>query len=117
MFSFNGVMLIMQKYVEWETYFWKGGFHLKRIPERTCIGCHETKPKRELVRIVKDKENSVSVDLTGKKDGRGAYICAKQECLDKAIKSNKLSRAFELVIDEKIYEDLRDVIASIPKKG
>ena len=90
---------------------------MKKVPQRTCMGCNAKKEKRELIRIVKDKENSVSVDLTGKKDGRGAYICAKQECLDKAIKSNKLSRAFELVIDEKIYEDLRDVIASIPKKG
>lgn len=69
------------------------------------------KPKMELLRIVKDKENSVSIDLTGKKNGRGAYICARLECLDKAIKSKRLSKVFELDIDEKIYEDLRDVIA------
>lgn len=87
---------------------------MKRIPERTCIGCNETKPKNELLRIVKDKENSVCVDITGKKNGRGAYICAKQECLEKAIKSNRLSKLFELNIDKKIYDDLRDVIANIP---
>ena len=89
---------------------------MKKIPERTCIGCNEAKPKMELLRIVKDKENSVCIDLTGKKNGRGAYICAKQECLDKAIKSKRLSKVFELDIDEKIYEDLRDVIANIPSK-
>lgn len=90
---------------------------MKRIPERTCIGCNETKPKNELLRIVKDKENSVCVDITGKKNGRGAYICAKQECLEKAIKSNRLSKLFELNIDKKIYDDLRDVIANIPEKN
>lgn len=88
---------------------------LKKLPERTCIGCNETKPKKELLRIVKDKENTISIDLTGKKNGRGAYICAKQECLDKAIKSNRLSRVFEQNIDKEIYEDLRDVIVNQSK--
>lgn len=88
---------------------------LKKVPERTCIGCNETKPKKELLRIVKDKENTISIDLTGKKNGRGAYICAKQECLDKAIKSNRLSRVFEQNIDKEIYEDLRDVIVNQSK--
>ena len=54
---------------------------MKKVPERTCIGCKEVKPKNELLRIVKDKENVISIDLTGKKNGRGAYICANEECL------------------------------------
>ena len=88
---------------------------MKRIPERTCIGCNETKPKNELLRIVKDKENNIWVDLTGKKNGRGAYICADEKCLEKAMKSNRLSKVFEQNIDKEIYEDLRDVIVSQSK--
>lgn len=88
---------------------------MKKVPERTCIGCREVKPKNELLRIVKDKENVISIDLTGKKNGRGAYICASEECLDKAVKSNRLAKAFEQNIDKEIYEDLRDVIVSQSK--
>ncbi len=88
---------------------------MKRIPERTCIGCNETKPKNELLRIVKDKENNIWVDLTGKKNGRGAYICADEKCLEKAMKSNRLSKVFEQNIDKEIYEDLRGVIVSQSK--
>lgn len=88
---------------------------LKKVPERTCIGCKETKPKKELLRIVKDKENIISIDLTGKKNGRGAYICNSVECLEKAIKTNRLAKAFEQNIDKEIYEDLRDVIVNQSK--
>ena len=86
---------------------------MKRLPERTCIGCGQTKTKPDLLRIVKNKENVISIDLTGKMNGRGAYICANPECLNKAIKSNRLSKVFEMKIGNKIYEDLRDVIASL----
>ena len=88
---------------------------LKKIPERTCIGCNEAKPKKDLLRIVKDKDNKISVDLTGKMNGRGAYICNNIECLEKAIKSNRLSRTFEQDIDKEIYEELRDVIVNQSK--
>ena len=88
---------------------------LKKIPERTCIGCNEAKPKKELLRIVKDKENKISIDLSGKMNGRGAYICNNIECLEKAIKSNRLSRVFEQNIDKEIYEELRDVIVNQSK--
>jgi hypothetical protein len=88
---------------------------LKKIPERTCIGCNETKPKKELLRIVKDKEDYISIDLTGKKNGRGAYICPNVECLEKAIKSNRLAKVFEQNIAKEIYEDLRGVIGSQSK--
>jgi predicted RNA-binding protein YlxR (DUF448 family) len=90
---------------------------LKKVPERKCIGCGESKPKKDLLRIVKDKEGVISIDLTGKKNGRGAYICSNEQCLDKAVKSNRLAKSFEIEIDKKIYEDLRDVIANLPKKG
>ena len=87
----------------------------KKKPARTCMGCNETKEKSELFRIVKSKEGILEIDLTGKKEGRGAYICANEECLDKAVKSNRLAKAFEQNIDKEIYEDLRDVIVSQSK--
>ena len=83
---------------------------MKKIPERRCIACNTSKPKNELLRIVKNKENEISIDLTGKKAGRGAYICRSVECLEKLKKSGRLSRTFETEINEEIYKDLRDVI-------
>lgn len=90
---------------------------MKKIPERTCLGCNNSKPKNELIRIVKNKENKVCVDLSGKMNGRGAYICSNLDCLEKVIKSKRLSKIFEIEIDNKIYEDLRDVIGAIPKEN
>ena len=83
---------------------------MKKVPERKCIGCQEVKPKNELVRIVKKEENEIFVDLTGKANGRGAYICPKKECLEKAVKSNRLSKSFESEISNDVYEKLREVI-------
>ena len=83
---------------------------MKKIPMRTCIGCKEIKPKKELVRIVKDPEGNVSVDFTGRKNGRGAYICLNEECLDKAIKSRRLSREFSMQIENSLYDELRNQI-------
>lgn len=80
---------------------------MKNIPKRTCIGCNEVKDKKELIRIVKNKEGEISVDKTGKANGRGAYLCDNIECLEKAIKTKKLERTFESSIENKIYEDLR----------
>lgn len=80
---------------------------MKNIPNRTCIGCNEIKPKKELIRIVKNKEGNIFVDKTGKANGRGAYLCDNIECLEKAIKTKRLERTFETAIDGKIYEDLR----------
>ena len=81
--------------------------NLKNIPKRTCIGCNEVKDKKELIRIVKNKEGQIFVDKTGKANGRGAYLCDNIECLEKAIKSKRLDRTFETKIESKIYEDLR----------
>jgi len=83
---------------------------LKKIPIRTCIGCGEGKPKRELIRIVKTTEGEVLIDTTGKKNGRGAYICPNIACLEKAIKTKRLSKAFEMQIENDLYDKLKDQI-------
>ena len=84
--------------------------HLKKVPIRTCIGCNEAKPKRELIRVVKTAEGDVSIDFTGRANGRGAYICNDVACLEKAVKTRRLSKAFSMQIDMQIYEDLRKAI-------
>ncbi len=83
---------------------------LKKLPQRTCIGCNTQKDKKELIRIVKNKEGEIFVDKTGKAQGRGAYICENSECLEKAIKSRKLEKSFAMKIDDSIYDDLRKEI-------
>lgn len=83
---------------------------MKKIPQRSCVVCRQKKDKNELIRIVKNKENEVSIDKTGKKEGRGAYICDSIECLEKAIKSKTLKKVLEVDIDEKIYENIRESI-------
>ncbi|AKN29469.1 nucleic-acid-binding protein implicated in transcription termination [Clostridium carboxidivorans P7] len=83
---------------------------MKKIPQRMCTGCMEMKPKKELIRVVKSKEDEVSVDLTGKKNGRGAYICKSSECLEKAFKSKKLEKNLETKISEEIYNRLKEEI-------
>ncbi len=80
----------------------------KKIPQRMCTGCMEMKPKKELIRVVRSKEGEVSVDLVGKKPGRGAYVCKSLECLEKSFKSKRLERNLEVKISEDIYTRLRD---------
>ena len=79
----------------------------RKIPLRKCLGCGEMKDKRVLVRVVRSKEGEISLDLTGKKPGRGAYICNSIECLDKAQKARRLERAFSAQIDPEIYDSMR----------
>ena len=83
---------------------------MKRQPQRTCMGCNEKKDKKDLIRIVKNKNNEISIDRTGKLDGRGAYICDDIKCLEKVIKSKRLEKAFDYKISDEIYENLRGVI-------
>lgn len=78
----------------------------KKIPIRQCVGCREKKPKRELIRIVKSPEGSISVDFSGKANGRGAYLCSNLECLKKAVKSRALERAFETAISQEVFDRL-----------
>ena len=83
---------------------------MKSLPQRTCVGCNSKKDKKDLIRIVKNKEGVISIDKTGKANGRGAYICNNISCLEKAVKSKRLERVFETKISEEIYESLRGVI-------
>ena len=78
----------------------------KKIPMRMCLGCGEMKPKRELIRVVKSKEGDISLGLTGKKSGRGAYICKSVECFEKARKARKFERSFSCMISEDIYNSM-----------
>ena len=83
---------------------------MKKVVTRTCIGCNEKREKKELLRIVKNKEAEISIDKTGKKEGRGAYICKDKECMEKAIKNRKLEKSFKMKISEEVYENLRDMM-------
>ncbi len=84
----------------------------KKIPMRMCLGCGESKPKRELIRIVKSPEGEISLDFTGKKSGRGAYICKDDECLKKARKSRRFEKAFSCRIDDNVYEVMENELRS-----
>ena len=79
---------------------------VKKVPMRSCCGCREKKPKRELIRVVRSPEGEVSFDITGRKAGRGVYLCNDKACLAKAIKSRALARALECEIPEEVYERL-----------
>ncbi len=82
----------------------------RKIPERMCIGCSESFDKRVLVRIVKNKSGEIFIDETGKANGRGAYICRNRVCLEKAVKSKRLAKAFGCSIPDEIYDKLRGEI-------
>ena len=75
----------------------------KKIPQRQCMGCRERKAKRELIRVVRGTDGSVSLDFSGKKNGRGAYICPDPECRKKAIRSKALDRSLETAIPQEVY--------------
>lgn len=79
---------------------------IKKIPLRKCIGCNTSKDKRELIRVVRNAEGEISIDTTGKKPGRGAYICKDAACLKLAKKGKKLDKAFEVAISDEIYARL-----------
>lgn len=83
---------------------------MKNQPQRTCMGCNTKRNKKDLIRIVKNKENQISIDRTGKQQGRGAYLCDDIQCLEKVIKSKRLEKVFDMKISEEIYENLRGVI-------
>ena len=79
---------------------------VKKIPMRMCLGCGEMKPKKELIRAVKSPEGEISMDLTGKKSGRGAYICRSAECFRKARKARRFEKAFSCRISDEVYDAL-----------
>ena len=78
----------------------------KKIPMRMCVGCRESKPKRELLRVVRTPAAQIELDFTGKMSGRGAYVCKSRECLQRAIKTKQLERALEHPVGPEIFERL-----------
>ena len=84
----------------------------KKIPMRMCLGCGEMKPKRELIRVVKSKEGDISLDLTGKKAGRGAYVCKSADCLKQARKKRAFERAFSMKIEDSVYDKMEEEISN-----
>lgn len=76
----------------------------KKIPVRQCIGCREMKPKNELARIIRTPENEICLDKTGKKNGRGAYLCMSKECLNKAVKTKGIERSLKMDIPVEIFD-------------
>ncbi len=88
----------------------------KKVPMRQCVGCNTSKPKKELVRVVKMPTGEICMDLTGKKPGRGAYICPDPACLAKAQKKKALERGFEMAIPPEVYESLKAQLADAEGK-
>lgn len=84
----------------------------KKVPMRKCVGCQERLEKRALIRLVRSPEGDYSIDQTGKKPGRGAYLCPKTMCLEKAIKSRGLERSFQTSIEKEVIEILREQVAN-----
>ena len=84
----------------------------KKIPMRMCAGCGEHKPKKELVRVVKSPEGEISLDTTGRKPGRGAYVCRSADCLRLARKARRLERAFSCQIPDEVYERMEEELSN-----
>jgi predicted RNA-binding protein YlxR (DUF448 family) len=86
---------------------------VRKVPQRTCVGCRSVKDKKELIRIVRTPEGSVLVDLKGKMSGRGAYICPNVDCLNQSIKGQRLQKALQTEVDEAVYEALKEQICKV----
>ncbi len=78
----------------------------KKVPMRQCVGCGEMKSKKEMMRVLKTEQDSIVLDMTGRKNGRGAYLCMNRECLAKARKNKGLERSFKMSIPKEVYENL-----------
>ena len=85
----------------------------KKIPMRQCLGCREMKPKKELIRIVRSSEGTLSLDSKGKLPGRGAYLCCDVQCLERALKSRAVERALEVPVSDEIIRDLRSQMENV----
>ena len=82
----------------------------KKIPTRMCTGCGEMKPKSELVRVVRSPEGEISLDLTGRKNGRGSYICKNAACFNKALRKKAFERAFGVKLSDELANSIREEI-------
>ncbi|MCI6005633.1 MAG: YlxR family protein [Blautia sp.] len=87
-----------------------------KIPMRQCTGCREMKSKKDMIRVLKTAEDEIILDATGKKNGRGAYLCFSMECLEKAIKSHGLERSLKASIPEEVYKSLKKEFEAIEKQ-
>ena len=85
---------------------------MRKVPQRMCNGCGEMKPKKEMIRVVRSPEGEISIDLTGKKSGRGAYVCRNLECLKKARKTKRIERSLETAIPEEVYDRMEAELGS-----
>ena len=83
---------------------------VKKIPQRRCLGCNESFPKKELIRVIRDPEGNVSLDFTGKKSGRGAYVCRSLACFKKARKSNRFASSLEVQMPPEVLDALEEEI-------
>lgn len=88
----------------------------KKMPVRRCVGCQEMKNKKEMIRVIRTPEGEFLLDATGKKNGRGAYICPTRECLEKAVKNKGLERSFKQSIPAGVYEMLEKEMEEIDRK-
>lgn len=86
---------------------------VRKTPMRMCSGCGESKPKMELVRVVRSPEGEICMDLTGKKPGRGAYLCRCVDCLKKARKSKRIDRSLETTVPAEVYDALEEELAAL----
>ena len=88
---------------------------VKKIPLRQCIGCGEMKSKKEMIRVIKTAEDQILLDATGRKNGRGAYLCPSMECFKKAVKGSGLERSFKMAIPREVYETLEKEMEEIDR--
>ena len=89
---------------------------VKKIPLRQCIGCGEMKSKKEMIRVIKTAEGEILLDATGRKNGRGAYLCPSMECFKKAVKGRGLERSFKMAIPREVYETLENEMEEIDRQ-
>ena len=89
---------------------------VKKIPLRQCIGCGEMKSKKEMIRVIKTAEGEILLDATGRKNGRGAYLCPSMECFKKAVKGRGLERSFKMAIPREVYETLEKEMEEINRQ-
>ena len=82
----------------------------KKVPMRLCVGCGEMQPKKELIRVLKDAEGAILLDFTGKKSGRGAYLCKNMDCFAAAKKGHRLERSFGCRVAEEVYKEMEDAL-------
>ena len=87
----------------------------KKVPMRQCTGCREMKSKRDMIRVIKTAENEICIDATGRKNGRGAYICPNKVCLKQAMKNRGLERSLKTAIPETVYQQLEEEMSHIDK--